>query len=59
MSLIERFNKFIIEVGVPMAVVARKVRLSPQAIYQWRSGALRLSDAAQSRLDEYLKSFNY
>jgi len=47
------------EVGVPMTVVARKVNLSPQAIYQWKSGALRLSEVAQSRLDEYLKSFNY
>lgn len=59
MSLVERLNKFLDEVGVPMTVVARKVELSPQAIYQWKSGALRLSEAAQSRLDEYLKSFNY
>jgi hypothetical protein len=42
-----------------MTVVARKVGLSPQAIYQWKSGTLRLSDAAQSRIDEYLKGFNY
>ncbi|MBQ2174685.1 MAG: helix-turn-helix transcriptional regulator [Alphaproteobacteria bacterium] len=59
MSLVERLNKFLDEVGVPMTVVARKVGLSPQAIYQWKSGTLRLSDAAQSRIDEYLKGFNY
>ena len=59
MSLVERLNKFLDEVGVPMTVVARKVGLSPQAIYQWKSGTLRLSDAAQSRIDEYLKGFYY
>lgn len=59
MSLVERLNKFLDEVGVPMTVVARKVGLSPQAIYQWKSGTLRLSDVAQSRIDEYLKGFNY
>ena len=59
MSLVERLNKFLDEVGVPMTVVARKVGLSPQAIYQWKSGTLRLSDAAQLRIDEYLKGFNY
>lgn len=59
MTLIERSKKFLDEMEIPMTVFARKVSLSPQAIYSWRSGKLILSDAALKRIDDYLTKYGF
>ena len=59
MTLIERTNKFLDELGVTVAAFARRVRLSPQAIYGWRGGRLVLSDASLKRIEDHLSKYGF
>lgn len=59
MTLIERTNKFLDELGVTVTAFARRVRLSPQAIYGWRGGRLVLSDASLKRIEDHLSKYGF
>lgn len=59
MTLIERVNNFLAEMGVPMTVFAKKVNLSTRAIYAWRQGDLILSNATLSRISDYLNKYGF
>lgn len=59
MNLVERFEKFIIELGTPVTVMSKKLRLSPQSLYAWKKGKLKLSDSTLNRIDTYLKQYGF
>lgn len=59
MELKARLQKFLDELGVPVTVLSSKISLSPQSLYDWRKGKLRLSEKTLNRLDEYLKKYNF
>lgn len=45
--------------GMPMTKVAKEVNLSPQSIYMWLRDELKLSEATEHRIDEYLRQFGF
>lgn len=59
MELIERLQKFLHEVGVPVTVVCHKINLSTRALYYWKNGQLNLSETVMQRLDGYLSQYGY
>lgn len=59
MELKERCKKFLDELGVPVTVLSSKINLSPQSLYDWRKGKLKLSEATLKRLDDYLKKYGF
>lgn len=42
-----------------MTKVAKEVNLSPQSIYMWLRDELKLSEATEHRIDEYLRQFGF
>lgn len=59
MSLQERLNKFIKEVGVPITRIGREVDLSATSIYHWLSGDRILSAKSVEKIEKYLQRFDY
>ncbi len=59
MSLIDRIQRFLDELGVPVSVFCRKTKVCPSAYYAWRKGQLDLSSVAKRRIDEYLTKYNF
>ena len=54
MNLIERCERFLSELSVPVTAFSAKVGLAPQSLYSWRKGKLELSQASLKRIDDYL-----
>ncbi len=59
MDLISRCNKFLDELGIPVTSFSCRVKLSPQSLYDWKKGKLKLSDVTLKRIDEYLKKYGF
>lgn len=59
MSLIERCERFLSELSVPVTAFSAKVGLSPQSLYSWRKGKLDLSKASLKRIEDYLNKYGF
>ena len=59
MNLIERCERFLSELSVPVTAFSAKVGLSAQSLYSWRKGKLDLSEASLKRIDNYLKKSGF
>lgn len=59
MTLIERCNKFISELGTPVTVFCKKVQISVRTYYAWRNGELKLSDPTTARIDNYISKYGF
>ena len=59
MELVERLQRFLHEVEVPVTVVCRKINLSTRALYYWKNGKLNLSEPVKQRLNGYLSQYGY
>lgn len=59
MELIKRCCNFIDEFGIPITVFCRKISISTKAFYDWKNGKLNLSDNTLTRIDNYLKTYNF
>lgn len=59
MNLIERCERFLSELSVPVTAFSAKVGLAPQSLYSWRKGKLVLSEASLKRIDDYLKKYGF
>jgi hypothetical protein len=45
--------------GVPVTAFCRSVNILPTAFYSWKNGTIKLSDTTLTRIDEYLKNYNF
>lgn len=59
MTLQERVNKFLSELGVPVTVFAKKVNLSARSIYAWRRGDLILSNTSLQRIEQHITKYGF
>lgn len=58
-QMLKRVTAFIEKEEIPITLLCRKTRISPQLYYLWRSGKRFLSDNVLSRFDSYLSHLNY
>lgn len=58
-QLKERLNVFLSELEVPITKISLRIKLSPQSLYDWRKGKLKLSDSTLKRLDDYLSKYGF
>ncbi len=59
MDLVNRCTRFLVELGIPVASFSRRVKLSPQSLYDWKKGKLKLADSTLKRIDEYLTKYGF
>lgn len=59
MTIIERCNKFMCELGIPVTAFCRRIQISPQAYYAWRNGDLSLSDATVTRIENHISKYGF
>ena len=59
MTLPERCENFITEMGVPVTKFCQNIKLSRTSLYDWKKGKLKLSDVTLKRIDEYLKKYGF
>lgn len=59
MELLARCQKFMATLGVPVTAFCRSVNILPTAFYSWKNGTMKLSDTTLTRIDEYLKNYNF
>lgn len=59
MNLAERCFRFMSELGVPTTQFCKRINLSRTALYDWKNGKIKLSDATVARIDEYLKKYGF
>lgn len=59
MTLYERCQIFMDELGIPVTSFCRRIKLSLSSFYGWRSGDVILSENTLKRIDEYLKKYNF
>lgn len=58
MTLSQRAQKFIDELGIPVLTFCRNVKISATTYYDWRKGKA-LSDSTLERIDTYLTKYNF
>lgn len=58
-NLLERSQRFIDDLGIPVTKFCLHVQLSTSGYYAWRNGQLKLSSATMERIDNYLKQHNF
>lgn len=59
MSLMNRVEKFINELGVSKSAFCQRVKLNVSTLWKWMHGQLELSDATLERIDNYLKKYHF
>lgn len=59
MSLMNRVEKFINELGVSKSAFCQRVKLNVSTLWKWQHNQLELSDATLARIDSYLKKYNF
>lgn len=58
-ELKQRLTSFLTALGVPTTAFCRAVGISTSALYKWRKGLLRLSDATLQRIDNNLSRYGF
>lgn len=58
-ELIERVNKCLEEVEIPITKFCKKFHLSTTAFYRWRRGDLDISRERLHEIDAFLTKLNY
>ena len=58
-NLLERSQRFIDDLGIPVTKFCERVKLSTSGYYAWRNGQLKLSSETMGRIDNYLKQYNF
>ena len=58
-TVIERAIRFLDEMGTPSTKFCERVQIAGSTFYAWRSGKLKLSDDTLTRIDEYLRRYNF
>ncbi len=58
-ELIERIDKFMNELGVPMTAFCRNIGVSTSAIAKWKKSNLELKESTLNRIDEYLCRYGF
>jgi predicted transcriptional regulator len=59
MELVKRCCKFIAELGIPITVFCRKINISTQSFYDWKSGKLNLSANTLKRIENYIGKYGF
>lgn len=59
MSLMNRVEKFINELGVSKSAFCQRVKLNVSTLWKWMHGQLELSNETLQRIDNYLTKYNF
>ena len=59
MTVKERCQKMLDELGIPVTKFCRNIDLSTFTYYEWRKGNLELSDERMKAIDAYLTKYNF
>ncbi len=59
MSLMNRVERFINELGVSKSAFCQRVKLDVSTLWKWQHGQLELSNATLERIDNYLKKYHF
>lgn len=59
MTVKERCQKMLDELGIPVTKFCRNINLSTFTYYEWRKGNLELSDERMKAIDAYLTKYNF
>lgn len=59
MTVKERCQKMLDELGIPVTKFCRNINLSTFTYYEWRKGNLELSDERIKAIDAYLAKYNF
>lgn len=59
MDLVERCNRFIEELDVPVTKFCNHILLSRSCFYHWKKGELRLAQTTLDRIDAYLTRYGF
>ena len=58
-TMIQRCNRFLEALGVPVTRFCQQVNISTSSIYKWRKGHLTLSEGTLQRIDGYLIKYGF
>lgn len=59
MTVKERCQKMIDELGIPVTKFCRNINLSTFTFYEWKKNNIKLSDERMKDIDAYLKRYNF
>ena len=59
MTLVERCEKMINELGIPVTEFSRRVELAPSSYYRWRAGEIKLSEKTAARIEAWIKHYGF
>jgi len=59
MSVMERCQRMLDELGIPVTKFCRNINLSTFAFYEWKKGNMKLSDERMKAIDAYLTKYNF
>lgn len=59
MTVKERCQKMLDELGIPVTKFCRNINLSTFAFYEWKKGNMKLSDERIKAIDTYLAKYNF
>lgn len=55
----ERCQRMLDELGIPVTKFCRNINLSTFAFYEWKKGNMKLSDERIKAIDAYLAKYNF
>jgi hypothetical protein len=59
MTLEARCKQMVNELGLPITRFCKNIKISTASYYDWQNQKLKLSDATQKRINEYLSKYGF